>query len=108
MESWSARSSDRPRRGSPAETFQFGVIDPEVVRDFVDDGLADFAANGFTIAAADLFDDRSPEQRDPIRSGQVVAAGAVELVDPFVQPEQILRRVVAHPLEPLGACPPLG
>jgi hypothetical protein len=56
---------------------QFRVIDAEVMRHLVDDGLTNLAANRLRPAGPDLFDDRLPEQRDAVWCCQVVAAGTI-------------------------------
>src|SRR5205807_2155433 len=54
-----------------------------------------------------FLDDRSPEQGDAVRRGQVIAAAAVETVDAFVQTEKIAIGAVAEALETVGGRPAL-
>src|SRR5207302_3806927 len=100
-EKWSGHQrSGEPR--SPAEPLQLRVVDSEVMRHFVDDRLANFAADAIGPAATHLFDDGFPEQRDAVRGDQVIAAPPIETIDTLIQAEQVLFFVVTHAPKPLA------
>src|SRR6516162_4114758 len=83
-------ASRRQGASGPAELFEAGVVDPEVVGDLVHDRDADLAHNVGLVGAHPA--DGQPKDRDPIRHRQPVVrdavAGPLGERDAFVQAEQ--------------------